>query len=487
MQCKENNIIYKPYETTQIGHFFKWTTKKECFFDKKSQTEKCITKIIKLKYIKPLSEIIIEFEASVTKFLKHKGRSLHQHIQISRKKADLKQNEIMIHMDFSENYSLKYAEETQAFHFGGSRQQICLHTVVIYFKLNDTVQSTSFCTLSQSLRHDAPAIWAHLQPILTHISEFHTADTLIFVSDSPATQYRNKTMFYFLATKLHQLYPKVKECSWNYWESGHGKGAPDGVGGVTKRTADRLVSEGKDICSYEILLTSLQNNIKNVTFFSIDDKDIAKVSDLIKKGNIKPFVGTMQVHQVRIDDCTTGLLKFLTLSSFDIKDMSYFCGMLDYSNEIKENTQIHIESSSDSDDDLPLNNFVRGKTTVHRIHYKDVYSDDEAGPSSRISEQDIVSSNIVEGTYVLVEYKTKLSSYRYAAVVQSVIDYDEVEVMFLKVCKFQNSQTFKANDNDKSFVNYDQILKILSAPHIFTDKNRLYYKFNEDVDVFEKV
>nr|CAH7724831.1 unnamed protein product [Callosobruchus chinensis] len=161
--------------------------------------------------------------------------------------------------------------------------------------------------------------------------------------------------------------------------------------------------------------------------------------------------------------------------------------MLDYSNEIKENTQIHIESSSDSDDDLPLNNFVRGKTTVHRIHYKDVYSDDEAGPSSRISEQDIVSSNIVEGTYVLVEYKTKLSSYRYAAVVQSVIDYDEVEVMFLKVCKFQNSQTFKANDNDKSFVNYDQILKILSAPHIFTDKNRLYYKFNEDVDVFEKV
>nr|CAH7768592.1 unnamed protein product [Callosobruchus chinensis] len=59
--------------------------------------------------------------------------------------------------------------------------------------------------------------------------------------------------------------------------------------------------------------------------------------------------------------------------------------------------------------------------------------------------------------------------------------------MFLKVCKFQNSQTFKANDNDKSFVNYDQILEILSAPHIFTDKNRLYYKFNEDVDVFEKV
>nr|CAI5833473.1 unnamed protein product [Callosobruchus analis] len=142
----------------------------------------------------------------------------------------------------------------------------------------------------------------------------HAADTLIFVNDRPTKQYRNKTMYYFLATKLHHLYPKIKTCSWNYWESGHGKGAPDGVGGVTKRTADRLVAEGHDICSYEIPLESLQNNIQNVGFFSIDDKDIREISDSIKQDNIKPSVGMMQIHQVRFDDYTTRLLTFLTLS-----------------------------------------------------------------------------------------------------------------------------------------------------------------------------
>ncbi|CAH1973415.1 unnamed protein product [Acanthoscelides obtectus] len=294
-------------------------------------------------------------------------------------------------------------------------------------------------------------------------------------------------MFYFLANKLHHLYPKIKECSWNYWESGHGKGAPDGVGGVTKRTADRLVAEGKDISSYEILLNSLQNNIKNITYFSIDDADINKISDLIKKDSIKPFLGTMQVHQVKVEDYTAGLLRFFRLTLFDVQSTSYFCGILDYSDEDNGYTQIEPEVSSDSDDDLRLSNLVCHKKKMQRIHYNDVYSDDEAGPSSKIYQQDLVPSNIIKDTYVLVEYKTKLTGYRYAAVVQNVLDDDEVLVMFLKVCKFQNMQAFRANDNDMSFVGYDQILAILPPPNIFVKVNKTYYKFHNDVDVFEKV
>lgn len=35
--------------------------------------------------------------------------------------------------------------------------------------------------------------------------------------------------------------------TWNFHESGHGKGAPDGVGGTLKRTANRKVLHGRDI------------------------------------------------------------------------------------------------------------------------------------------------------------------------------------------------------------------------------------------------
>lgn len=50
---------------------------------------------------------------------------------------------------------------------------------------------------------------------------------------------------------LHKLYPKISKFTWNYYETGHGIGASDGIGGVTKRTADRLVAEVKDTGSFE--------------------------------------------------------------------------------------------------------------------------------------------------------------------------------------------------------------------------------------------
>nr|CAI5865004.1 unnamed protein product [Callosobruchus analis] len=123
--------------------------------------------------------------------LSHEGRVLHQHHSISELKKKLKANEIIVHCDFSENYSMKYAEEIQAFHFGGARQQITLHTVVVYTKYESETVPESYCTLSESLNHGPAAIWAHLRPILTNYTQ-NGINTIHFLSDSPATQYRNK-------------------------------------------------------------------------------------------------------------------------------------------------------------------------------------------------------------------------------------------------------------------------------------------------------
>ena len=38
-----------------------------------------------------------------------------------------------------------------------------------------------------------------------------------------------------------------KNGTWNFHESGHGKGAPDGIGGALKRAANLKVLHGKDI------------------------------------------------------------------------------------------------------------------------------------------------------------------------------------------------------------------------------------------------
>ena len=45
----------------------------------------------------------------------------------------------------------------------------------------------------------------------------------------------------FLMTKVCKTHG-IKEYEWLYTESGHGKGAPDGVGAVVKRMADDFVA-----------------------------------------------------------------------------------------------------------------------------------------------------------------------------------------------------------------------------------------------------
>lgn len=53
------------------------------------------------------------------------------------------------------------------------------------------------------------------------------------------------------------FYPKLINVTYNYSETGHGKGALDGIGGVCKRTADRVVGQGKYISSIDQLIEKL--------------------------------------------------------------------------------------------------------------------------------------------------------------------------------------------------------------------------------------
>lgn len=87
-------------------------------------------------------------------------------------------------------------------------------------------------------------MWAHLQPILKEYTK-NGIDIIHFLSDSLAIQYRNKQMFSFITNPFMEHFPEVKNLSWNHHETGNGKGAPDGIGGVCKKTTDLIVAQGK--------------------------------------------------------------------------------------------------------------------------------------------------------------------------------------------------------------------------------------------------
>lgn len=193
---------------------------------------------VKKEVIMTYDELVTQFHDRLFKFRRHVFNIRWQYDAYRNLSENLKTSECLIHIDFSENYSCKYSKEIQSVHFGGSHQQATLHTGVLYVQAEP--YPVSFCSISPSRRHDPPAIWAHLDPVLEMVTEcYPEVDRLNFFSDGPATQYKQKYNFYLISTEPHKRgFHKV---TWNFFEASHGKGAPDGIGGTLKRSADTLV------------------------------------------------------------------------------------------------------------------------------------------------------------------------------------------------------------------------------------------------------
>lgn len=142
-----------------------------------------------------VKKLVEDFQANLKKTCRHLYNIKHQHAVLRKLKENMSENEIIIPMNFSENYCCKYMynKEIQSVHFGPSQTHVTLHTGVVYFKGECTL---SFCTVSDYNKHGPPATLAHLKPILAHVKDVHsTIDTVYFVSEGPTTQYRCKANY----------------------------------------------------------------------------------------------------------------------------------------------------------------------------------------------------------------------------------------------------------------------------------------------------
>lgn len=292
-KCMFRNIDYAEFQNDKKIKYYEWRNSSEKYFVKDKEKTKVVTKKETL-YDFPRN-IILRLENNLVGFMNHCNNIWTQYKNIKEFKSFLTPQEVVIHVDFSENYCVKYNEEIQSFHFGGSRMQLSLHTCAIYL-IDPEVgiqKQYSFCTVSECTQHDAAAIWAHLIPTIGYVMEISTQiDTIHFISDSPTSQYRNRFIFYMIS-QLYRDFPQLKSVIWNYLEAGHGKGAPDGVGAVLKRTADQYVRFGSDVDSLDTFLTCLRSRVK------IEIRVVTR-SDIVAKSfptTLKPAKGTMMVHQ----------------------------------------------------------------------------------------------------------------------------------------------------------------------------------------------
>ena len=250
---------------------------------------------------------------------KHLFCMTHQFQTLQKKKKELASSEAAIHIDFSENFNCKHAEQVQSAHFGASHHQVSLHTGVMY----TATEVIPFCSISGNVRHDPSAIWAHLSPVLQLIREDKPQiEDLHFISDGPTTQYRNRRNLYLFSSEIRET--GFVKATWNFTEAGHGKGAADGVGGALKRKADSLVNMGSDISDAVTFFQTLKKETTMKLFFIRDESIEAFDQKVPVAANDIPAVkGIMQVKQVLT---SRNMRKHEILT----RDLSCFCNGTDF-------------------------------------------------------------------------------------------------------------------------------------------------------------
>ena len=119
--------------------------------------------------------------------------------------------------------------------------------MVVYFPSGMSKSIQSYVAVSDVMFHNASAVYAILLKLIPQLKEeCKDLKTIHYLTDSPTSQYRNRTIFQFIAQHQDEFSIDARS---NYLESGHGKGPCDGLGASVKRSAGDAVKHGK--CSIQ--------------------------------------------------------------------------------------------------------------------------------------------------------------------------------------------------------------------------------------------
>jgi hypothetical protein len=259
-----------------------------------------LVKKIRLKQLElPKTKFASLFKEEFSLFRNHVKRIQSQYCEIDTlRKSLIPMEEVTIQMDYSENYSCAYQDEPSAMYY--TRQQVTIHPMVVHYRnIEGDMEHKSFVGISGDTNHSAPTCVAFLKKLIPQLQEMlPNLTTVHYVTDSPASQYRNKSIVHLLS--IHsRLFPGVK-AHWNFLESGHGKGACDGVGGSVKKTADIHVKSGSIIGSAEDFFNWGVRIVTKISFIFITTADIKAAERHLRKA--KYVKGISDIHSLRVED-----------------------------------------------------------------------------------------------------------------------------------------------------------------------------------------
>jgi hypothetical protein len=257
-------------------------------------------KTIKKMRLADVEETKQEFKEKFIKeskeFRQHVKRATAQYVEINNLKQNLQpMSEVTIQMDYSENYVCSYQDEPAQIYY--DRNQVTIHPMIVHYRDDaGTLQHITFVGISEERSHSASTTFAFIEKMIPKVQqELPNLTYVHFISDSPASQYRNKSIVKLLLN-FPVFFPGLT-ASWEYLEAGHGKGPCDGIGGSVKKSADIYVKKGGIIGNSTDFCTWAQENLGHMNSVSVTPDEVQNSERKLK--NPSALKGLSLVHTLR--------------------------------------------------------------------------------------------------------------------------------------------------------------------------------------------
>lgn len=253
-------------------------------------------KLIRMKLCSTTDEILEILRKKLPQFLKHCYIHRHQSIYFENLKNLLPTKTLLLHIDFSENYTFPYQDEVQSAHW--TSHSCTIYTVIAYFIDNSNKITLPIVVISDYLNHDKYAVNVFNEKVIEYIKlQYQSAEIskIIFKSDGTGQHFKQKYSLCLITCR-------PEDVEWHFTATSYGKGPIDGLGGTIKRcvreaTISRKI-DPRSAKDFEMCAKKLCPNI--TTFFISNDEILNKKHEIDNKlfPNGQPINGIYDIRNM---------------------------------------------------------------------------------------------------------------------------------------------------------------------------------------------
>lgn len=423
--------------------------------------EKRITKIKKSGSVAELLECLVQ---QWEPFLTHCYTKDVQGAYFEKSKLSVSEEEVVIQVDFSENYQTFHQDEIQSAHW--SYSQVTLFTCCVW----TTRGVQSVCIVSDYLSHDKTAVHVFLTKLFQHVkAENPKVMKIRMFSDGCAAQFKNRFLFSNLS--WYKTNYDLDNFEWNFFASSHGKGPVDGLGGSIKRSIRKKVLSRKSVVgnAAEFVGEYRASSGSPVKLILVSVEEIKDVNSFLEQrwSLISTLKGTQQIHHLTAQ------------GNYGVTHSRVSQGMA---------LSAHcFENNRPTPDLESANPVIASAASTSSIGACAAGTSSANTDSGNVSPQNGRPANasptprrVKPGDYVVVEFPMKKTKKAFLGMVKE-IEGLESEVQFFRRMK-TSSSVFTLKDGDVNWVENDDIVKVLACP---TVNNRAQYCFSEKLDFVE--